>query len=77
MISRLPQKFSIGYSDASLVTIMCLPPKDPQDDDDENGEDEEDDEDDGERKRRARGHQRTGRMLIRAASVCPRSPSPS
>lgn len=29
--------------DLSLVTIICLPPKDPRDDDDENEEDEEDD----------------------------------
>ncbi len=29
--------------DLSLVTIICVPPKDPHDDDDENEEDEEDD----------------------------------
>ena len=47
MISRVPQRVFDRLFDASLVTIMDLPPKDPLDDDDENEEDKEDD-DDGE-----------------------------
>jgi hypothetical protein len=60
MILRVPQRISDRLFDASLITIMGLPPKDPHDDD----ENEEGEEDDDEEDRRARSHQRTGRLLI-------------
>ena len=43
MITRVPPKVFDRLFDASFVTIMGLPPKDPHDDEDENEEDEEDD----------------------------------
>jgi len=48
MISRVPQKGSTWLTDLSLVTIICLPPKDPHNDDDENEEDEENDDEEEE-----------------------------
>jgi hypothetical protein len=43
VISRVPQRVLDRLFDASLITIMGPPPKDPHDDDDENEEDEEND----------------------------------
>ena len=48
MVTRLPQRVLDRLFDASLVTIMGLPPKDPHDDDDENEGDEEDDDEEDE-----------------------------
>jgi hypothetical protein len=48
MVTRLPQGVLDRLFDASLVTIMGMPPKDPHDDDDENEDDEEDDEEEDE-----------------------------
>ena len=48
MITRVPPKVFDRLFDASLVTIMGLPPKDPHDDDDENEDDEEDDDEEDE-----------------------------
>ena len=56
MVTRLPQRVLDRLFDASLVTIMGLPPKDPNDDDDENeGDEENDDKEDEGRKRRGCG----------------------
>jgi hypothetical protein len=46
MILRVPQRVSDRLFDASLITILGLPPKDPHDD--ENEEDEEDDDEEDE-----------------------------
>ncbi len=48
MIKRGLQRIFDRLFDASLVTIMGLPPKDPQDDGDENEDDEEDDDEEDE-----------------------------
>ena len=48
MITRVQSKVFDRLFDASLVTIMGLPPKDPHDDDDENEDDEEDDDEEDE-----------------------------
>jgi hypothetical protein len=46
MILRVPQRISDRLFDASLITIMGLPPKDPHDDDEnEEGEEDDDEED--------------------------------
>jgi hypothetical protein len=46
MISRVPQRVFDRLFDASLITIMGLPPKDPHDDDEnEEGEEDDDEED--------------------------------
>jgi hypothetical protein len=37
MVTHLPHRILDRLFDASLVTIMDLPPKDPHDDDDESG----------------------------------------
>ena len=46
MILRVPQTVSDRSFDASRITILGLPPKDP--DDDENEDDEEDDDEEDE-----------------------------
>jgi hypothetical protein len=48
MVTRLPQRVLDWLFDASPVTIMSMPPKDPHDDDDENEDDEEGDEEEDE-----------------------------
>jgi hypothetical protein len=46
MILRVPQRVFDRLFDASLITIMGLPPKDPNDDDEnEEGEEDDDEED--------------------------------
>jgi hypothetical protein len=44
MISRVPQRIFDRLFDATLITIMRLPPKDPHDDDDEEDEHDESEE---------------------------------
>jgi hypothetical protein len=46
MISRVPQRVFDRLFDASFITVMGLPPKDPHDDDEnEEGEEDDDEED--------------------------------
>jgi hypothetical protein len=48
MTSRVPQRVFDRLFDASPITIMGLPPKDPHDDDENEGDEEDDDEEDEE-----------------------------
>jgi hypothetical protein len=48
MILRVSQRVSDGLFDASLITILGLPPKDPHDDENEEDDEENDDEEDEE-----------------------------